>query len=185
MLYREVGQFKTNYNARPGDLSDQAGPAITVIAMIAVAYLAIPYLASDYWFEVILLPILVFSLAALGLNVLTGYCGQISLGTGGFMAVGAYSAFKMSTAFPDMNVVIVFLLSGFFAAGAGIVFGIPSLRIKGFYLAVATLASQFFFEWLFQKVGWFSNYAAVRHHWRAPTVNSWAWSFRDRAWRRS
>ena len=158
MLYREVGQFKTNYNA------DQAifpirQDLITVIAMIAVAYLAIPYLASDYWFEVILLPILVFSLAALGLNVLTGYCGQISLGTGGFMAVGAYSAFKMSTAFPDMNVVIVFLLSGFFAAGAGIVFGIPSLRIKGFYLAVATLASQFFFEWLFQKVGWFSNYA--------------------------
>ena len=159
MLYREVGQFKTNYNA------DQAifpirQDLITVIAMIAVAYLAIPYLASDYWFEVILLPILVFSLAALGLNVLTGYCGQISLGTGGFMAVGAYSAFKMSTAFPDMNVIIVFLLSGFFAAGAGIVFGIPSLRIKGFYLAVATLASQFFFEWLFQKVGWFSNYAS-------------------------
>ena len=158
MLYREVGQFKTEYGA------DQAifpirQDLIVVIAMIAVAYLAIPFIASDYWFEVILLPILVFSLAALGLNVLTGYCGQISLGTGGFMAVGAYSAFKLSTAFPDLNVIVVFLISGFFAAGAGIVFGIPSLRIKGFYLAVATLASQFFFEWLFQKVGWFSNYA--------------------------
>ena len=158
MLYREVGQFKTDYSA------DQAifpirQDLIVVIAMVAVAYLAIPFLASEYWFEVILLPILVFSLAALGLNVLTGYCGQISLGTGGFMAVGAYSAFKLSTAFPDLNVIVVFLLSGLFAAGAGIVFGIPSLRIKGFYLAVATLASQFFFEWLFQKVGWFSNYA--------------------------
>ena len=158
MLYREVGQFKTNYNA------DQAifpirQDLIVVISMIAIAYLAIPFLASEYWFEVILLPILVFSLAALGLNVLTGYCGQISLGTGGFMAVGAYAAFKMSTAFPDMNVIVIFLISGLFAAAAGIVFGIPSLRIKGFYLAVATLASQFFFEWLFQKVGWFSNYA--------------------------
>lgn len=159
MLYREVGQFKTKYSA------DQAifpirQDLLVVIAMVAIAYVAIPFIASDYWFEVILLPILVFSLAALGLNVLTGYCGQISLGTGGFMAVGAYSAFKMSTAFPDMNVIIIFLISGLFAAGAGIVFGLPSLRIKGFYLAVATLASQFFFEWLFQKVGWFSNYAS-------------------------
>lgn len=159
MLYREVGQFKTKYGA------DQAifpirQDLLVVIAMVAFAYVAIPFLASDYWFEVILLPILVFSLAALGLNVLTGYCGQISLGTGGFMAVGAYSAFKMSTAFPDLNVIVIFLISGLFAAGAGIVFGLPSLRIKGFYLAVATLASQFFFEWLFQKVGWFSNYAS-------------------------
>ena len=158
MLYREVGQFKTEYGA------DQAifpirQDLIVVVCMVAVAYLVIPFIASEYWFEVILLPILVFSLAALGLNVLTGYCGQISLGTGGFMAVGAYSAFKLSTAFPDLNVIVVFLISGLFAAGAGIVFGIPSLRIKGFYLAVATLASQFFFEWLFQKVGWFSNYA--------------------------
>ena len=158
MLYREVGQFKTSYNA------DQAvfpikQDLMCVIGMVAIAYLAVPFLANAYWFEVILLPILVFSLAALGLNVLTGYCGQISLGTGGFMAVGAYSAFKISTAFPDMNVFVVFLISGLFAAAAGIVFGIPSLRIKGFYLAVATLASQFFFEWLFQKVGWFSNYA--------------------------
>ena len=158
MLYREVGQFKTGYSA------DQAifpirQDLIVVLCMVAVAYLVIPFIASEYWTEVILLPILVFSLAALGLNVLTGYCGQISLGTGGFMAVGAYSAFKISTAFPELNVIIVFLLSGLFAAGAGVVFGIPSLRIKGFYLAVATLASQFFFEWLFQKVGWFSNYA--------------------------
>ena len=159
MLYREVGQFKTKYSA------DQAifpirQDLLVVIAMVAFAYLAVPFLASNYWFEVILLPILVFSLAALGLNVLTGYCGQISLGTGGFMAVGAYSAFKMSTAFPDLNVFVIFLISGLFSAGAGIVFGLPSLRIKGFYLAVATLASQFFFEWLFQKVGWFSNYAS-------------------------
>ena len=95
-----------------------------------------------------------------GLNLLTGYAGQLSLGTGGFMAVGAYSAFKLSTAFPEVNVVLVFLLSGVLAALVGLVFGIPSLRIKGFYLAVATLAAQFFLIWLFNKVPWFVNYAS-------------------------
>lgn len=158
MLYREAGQFKTSYEA------DQAVFPIDqdrwfVIALIVAAYTIVPALANSYWYEVILLPVLVFSLAALGLNVLTGYCGQVSLGHGGFMAVGAYSAFKLSTAFPDLNVIIVFLISGIFAAAAGVLFGIPSLRIKGFYIAVATLASQFFFEWLFQQVGWFSNYS--------------------------
>ena len=103
----------------------------------------------------------------MGLNLLTGYAGQVSLGTGGFMAVGAYSAFKLSTAFPWLNIIVVFLLSGLIAALVGIVFGIPSLRIKGFYLAVATLAAQFFLIWLFNKVPWFVNYAVVGHHHRA------------------
>ena len=158
MLYREAGQFKTSYAA------DQAIFPIAqdkwfVIAVVAAAYLVVPLVANSYWYEVILIPVVVLSLSALGLNVLTGYCGQISLGHGGFMAVGAYSAFKIATAFPELNVIIVFLISGIFAAAAGVLFGIPSLRIKGFYLAVATLASQFFFEWLFQQVGWFSNYS--------------------------
>ena len=158
MLYREAGQFKATY------ATDQAIFPIAqdrwfVIAVVAAAYLVVPLVANSYWYEVILLPVLVMSLSALGFNVLTGYCGQVSLGHGGFMAVGAYSAFKIATAFPDLNVIIVFLISGLFAAAAGVLFGIPSLRIKGFYIAVATLASQFFFEWLFQQVGWFSNYA--------------------------
>ncbi len=158
MLYREAGQFKTSYS------TDQAVFPINqdkwfVIAVVAAAYLVVPMVATSYWYEVILTPIVVMSLAALGLNVLTGYCGQISLGHGGFMAVGAYSAFKLATAFPEVNVIFVFLAAGLFAALAGVVFGLPSLRIKGFYLAVATLASQFFFEWMFQQVGWFSNYS--------------------------
>src|SRR5437773_11982572 len=99
-------------------------------------------------------------MAAIGLNLLTGYAGQLSLGTGGFMAVGAYAAFKLSTAFPALSIVVVFLLSGLIAALVGVVFGIPSLRIKGFYLAVATLAAQFFLIWLFNKVAWFTNYAS-------------------------
>src|SRR5207244_6604100 len=106
------------------------------------------------------LPFLVYALAAIGLNLLTGYAGQLSLGTGGFMAVGAYSAFKLATAFPSLNIIVVFLLSGLVAAGVGLLFGIPSLRIKGFYLAVATLAAQFFLIWLFNKVAWFTNYAS-------------------------
>src|SRR5207244_10337930 len=105
------------------------------------------------------LPFLVYALAAIRLNLLTGYAGQLSLGTGGFMAVGAYSAFKLATAFPSLNIIAVFLLSGLIAAGVGLLFGIPSLRIKGFYLAVATLAAQFFLIWLFNKVAWFTNYA--------------------------
>ena len=161
MFYREAGQFKTTY------AGDQAifpilQDRIFVIGAVLIAYLVIPFVANSYWFEVILLPILIFSLAALGLNVLTGYAGQISLGTGGFMAVGAYSTFKMATLFPDMNIILIYLISGLFAALAGVIFGIPSLRIKGFYLAVATLAAQFFFEWLFQSVDWFTNYSSSR-----------------------
>jgi branched-chain amino acid transport system permease protein len=120
---------------------------------------AVPLVANEYWLQAVLIPFLVYSLAAIGLNILTGYAGQISLGTGGFMAVGAYAAFKLTTAFPWMNIVLVFVLSGVAAAAVGLVFGIPSLRIKGFYLAVATLAAQFFLVWLFNKVGWFVNYA--------------------------
>jgi branched-chain amino acid transport system permease protein len=106
-----------------------------------------------------LIPFLIYSLAAIGLNLLTGYAGQLSLGTGGFMAVGAYAAFKLTTAFPYLNILIVFAVAGLIAAAVGLVFGVPSLRIKGFYLAVATLAAQFFLLWLFNKVGWFVNYA--------------------------
>jgi branched-chain amino acid transport system permease protein len=98
-------------------------------------------------------------MAALGLNILVGYCGQISLGTGGFMAVGAYASYKLTTVFfPDLGMIFIFLLSGLVAAVVGVFFGLPSLRIKGFYLAVATLAAQFFLTWLFNKVGWFFNY---------------------------
>ena len=105
------------------------------------------------------MPFLVFALAAIGLNILTGYCGQLSLGTGGFMACGAFFAFKMTTAFPEVNIVIIFLLAGFGTALVGILFGIPSLRIKGFYLAVATLAAQFFLLWFFNKFDWWTNYS--------------------------
>jgi len=91
------------------------------------------------------------------LNLLVGYCGQISLGTGGFMAVGAYAGYNLALRVPDLNLLLVFALAGLAATAVGIVFGVPSLRIKGFYLAVATLAAQFFLDWLFLRVKWFTN----------------------------
>jgi len=100
----------------------------------------------------------VFSLAAIGLNLLTGYAGQISLGTGAFMGVGAYACYKLTTFFPGVNIIMLILLSGFASAAAGTLFGLPSLRIKGFYLAVATLAAQFFLSWCFVRVPWLYNY---------------------------
>src|SRR6266704_4709466 len=159
MLYREAGQFKATYR------QDQAifpivQDRVGVVALLTVAYVVVPLVANEYWLQAILIPFLISSLAAIGLNLLTGYAGQVSLGTGGFMAVGAYSAFKFATSFPQLDIILVFLLSGLMAAAVGLVFGVPSLRIKGFYLAVATLAAQFFLVWLFNKVPWFVNYAA-------------------------
>jgi branched-chain amino acid transport system permease protein len=157
VLYRETGQFRTSYAADHAILpirQDRIGLAV----ILAIA-LAVPLVASEYWLVTIMLPFLIFSLAALGLNILTGYAGQLSLGTGGFMACGAFAAFKLTTSFPELNIVLVFALSGLITAGVGILFGLPSLRIKGFYLAVATLAAQFFLVWLFNRVPWFTNYS--------------------------
>ncbi|WP_029059475.1 branched-chain amino acid ABC transporter permease [Stappia stellulata] len=158
MLYREAGQYKTSYQ------SDQAIFPIAqdrwvVWAFVAFAFLVVPFFVNDYWTNAVLLPLLIYGLAALGLNILVGYCGQISLGTGGFMAVGAYASYKLMTSFPEMNMIIVVLLSGGITAAVGSLFGLPSLRIKGFYLAVATLAAQFFLVWVFNKFGWFYNYS--------------------------
>lgn len=158
MIYRETGQFKTTYDA------DQAIFPIAqdrwfVWGVLAFAFLAVPFMINDYWANAVFLPFLAYGLAALGLNLLTGYCGQVSLGTGGFLAVGAYATFKLVSLFPEMNLIVVVLLSGCITAAVGALFGLPSFRIKGFYLAVATLAAQFFLVWLFNKAGWFYNYS--------------------------
>jgi branched-chain amino acid transport system permease protein len=159
VIYREAGQFKSSYASDQAIFPIIQDRWIVGLAVLA-AFVAVPLVANEYWLQAVLIPFLVYALAALGLNLLTGYAGQLSLGTGGFMAVGAYSAFKLTMAFPWLNIVVVFLLAGVVAAGVGVVFGVPSLRIKGFYLAVATLAAQFFLIWLFNKVPWFVNYAS-------------------------
>ncbi|HYM30004.1 MAG TPA: branched-chain amino acid ABC transporter permease [Candidatus Cybelea sp.] len=156
MLYREAGQFKASYAADQAIfpiLQDRIG----AIAILAVAFLVVPFAANEYWLRTILTPFLIYALASIGLNLLTGYAGLVSLGTGGFMAVGAFTAYNLAIRIPGLNVVVVFLLAGLVAACVGILFGLPSLRIKGFYLAVATLAAQFFLEWLFSHVPWFTN----------------------------
>nr|WP_255616676.1 branched-chain amino acid ABC transporter permease [Microvirga puerhi] len=130
----------------------------TGLAVVVVAAYGLAFVGTDFLLQAVLIPFLVFSLAAIGLNILTGYAGQLSLGTGAFMGVGAYSCYKLMTAFPDVNVIIWILVSGLFSAAVGALFGLPSLRIKGFYLAVATLAAQFFLQWCFIRVPWLVNY---------------------------
>ena len=157
MIYRESGQFKTNYKA------DQAilpifQDKIAMALLMLFAFVVIPFIADDYWLSSILIPFLALSLAALGLNVLTGYAGQISLGTAAFMAVGAFAAYNLQVRVPEVPFLIAFIWGGLCSASIGILFGLPSLRIKGFYLAVATLAAQFFIEWLLTNFGWFTNY---------------------------
>jgi branched-chain amino acid transport system permease protein len=157
MLYREAGQFKTSYAADAAVfpiLQDRIG----IAAILALAFLGVPLTLPDFWISAVLIPILVFSLAAIGLNLLTGYAGQISLGTGAFMGVGAYACYKLTTIFPDVNVILLIVVSGMAAAALGALFGLPSLRIKGFYLAVATLAAQFFLSWCFVRAPWLYNY---------------------------
>ncbi len=158
MIYREAGQFKTSY-AADQQIFPIRQDRLGIGLILAFAYLVVPVIGNDYWFTAILIPFLILSLAALGLNILTGYAGQLSLGTAGFMAVGAFAAYNFMLRVPDMPFLLAFVLAGLTAALVGILFGLPSLRIKGFYLAVATLAAQFFIEWALIKFGWFTNYS--------------------------
>jgi branched-chain amino acid transport system permease protein len=156
MLYREAGQFKSSYKE-----DQQVFPIlqdrIVVGAVIAFFYLVVPFVASQYWLQAILIPVLIFSLAAIGLNILTGYAGQLSLGSAAFMAVGAFGTYNLMLRIDGMPILAAMIGGGLCAAVVGIAFGLPSLRIKGFYLAVATLAAQFFTVWALTKFGWFSN----------------------------
>lgn len=159
MFYREAGQFKSTYAADQALLPIRQD-RIAMLVILAIAFVGIPFFANEYWLTALLLPFLVFALATLGLNILTGYAGQLSLGTAAFMAVGAVAAYNFQLRIPGMPILLSFVLGGVSAALVGMVFGLPSLRIRGFYLAVATLAAQFFIPWLITKVGWFSNYSA-------------------------
>ncbi len=159
MLYRTAGQFKTSYRADHA-LFPVRQDAWLLGAILVVAFVVFPATASEFTFRALLIPVLIYSLAALGLNILTGYAGQLSLGTGAFMGVGAYACYKLITLFPDLNLIVAIALSGFFSAAVGVAFGLPSLRIKGFYLAITTLAAQFFLVWLFEKWAWLYNYSS-------------------------
>jgi branched-chain amino acid transport system permease protein len=126
--------------------------------ILVVAYGIIPAFGTSYLFEAILLPFFALSLAALGLNILTGYAGQLSLGSAAFMAVGAFAAYNFNLRVPGLPLIVSLFLAGVTAAAFGILFGLPSLRLRGFYLAVSTLAAQFFVKWALTRFGWLSNY---------------------------
>jgi branched-chain amino acid transport system permease protein len=181
VLYREAGQFKTSYAADMA-IFPISQDRIAFAALLCFAFFVVPLLAifrigafgEDYIFKAILIPFLILALAAIGLNILTGYCGQLSLGAGAFMAVGAYGAYNFALRIPELPLLVSILLGGSMAGLAGVLFGIPSLRIKGLYVAVATLAAQFFFDWLFLRVKWFTNYTPSGSV-NAPALNFFGW----------
>ena len=158
MFYRENGQFKTSYRADQ-QIFPIAQDRYAMGALLLCAFGVVPALASDYWLTNILIPFLIFSLAAIGVNILVGYCGQISLGSGAFMAVGAYAAYNFFVRMEGMPLVLALVLGGVCAMLFGVLFGLPSLRVKGLYLAVATLAAQFFADWMFLRIPWFTNHS--------------------------
>jgi branched-chain amino acid transport system permease protein len=159
MFYREVGQFKATY-AEDQQIFPIRQDRIAMAILLATVFVIVPFFGNQYWLSAICTPLLIFALATLGLNILTGYAGQLSLGTAAFMAVGAFMAYNFELRMPWMPILGSFILAGLCAAAVGVVFGLPSLRIKGFYLAVATLACQFFVLWALQRIGWFTNHSA-------------------------
>jgi branched-chain amino acid transport system permease protein len=159
VFFRENGQFKSTYRADM-QLLPIVQDRYFMVALVVLAFVALPFVATDYLFLSIINPFLILTLAAIGLNLLVGYCGQISIGHAAFMAWGAYAAYNLVQRVPMLNFLVVLVLAGLIAALVGMFFGIPSLRIKGLYLAVATLAAQFFIPWLLVKVPWFSNSSA-------------------------
>ncbi|MDZ7823039.1 MAG: branched-chain amino acid ABC transporter permease [Ahrensia sp.] len=127
--------------------------------IMVVALVIIPMtVETSYWYSSILLPWLCLALAAVGQQIVMGYAGQLALGAAGFMAAGAFACYNIELRIPWMPFPISLLLSGLIAAAFGILFGLPSLRVRGIYLMVATLASQFFIVWMIDKFGWFKNY---------------------------
>jgi branched-chain amino acid transport system permease protein len=159
MYYREAGQFKTTY-ADDSRIFPIFQDRAAMLLLCAVAFVLVPLWATPYTFSAILIPFLIFSLAALGLNILTGYAGQLSLGSAAFMAVGAFASYNFVLRIPGIPVLLAFVLGGLCAALVGIAFGLPSLRIRGFYLAAATLATQFFVVWCMTKIPWLTNYSS-------------------------
>jgi branched-chain amino acid transport system permease protein len=158
MFYRQAGQFKTSYKS-DSQIFPIRQDRYAITALLLVALLVVPSFASPYLLSAILIPFLIFSLAALGLNILTGYAGQLSLGSAAFMAVGAFASFNFIARIPGLPMLLAFVLGGLCAAMVGIAFGLPSLRIRGFYLAASTLATQFFVVWCLTKIPYLTNYS--------------------------
>lgn len=132
-------------------------PARLVLAgLLAVAFGLLPWIGNDYLFNALLIPFLVLALAGLGLNLLTGYAGQLSLGSAAFMAVGAFATYNLQVRL-GLPLPLCLFAGGLLAALVSLLFGLPSLRIRGFYLIVSSLAAQFFILWALTRFDWFSH----------------------------
>lgn len=171
MLYRECGNYKDNY------ASDMAIFPIPLdryafIVMLILAFIVIPLTGSDYWLSNIMIPFYCFGLSAIGLNILAGYAGQLSIGHAAFMAVGAYGALILYGRY-GVPLLPSILGGGIVSAAVGTFFGLPSLRIKGFYLAIATLASQFIIQWIIVHWQWVSG--GVFGTVEAPSMQIFGW----------
>lgn len=144
--------------ARPLSLRAPAiRPARLVVAgLLALAFSLLPWLGNDYLFNALLIPFLVLALAGLGLNLLTGYAGQLSLGSAAFMAVGAFATYNLQVRL-GLPLPLCLFAGGLSAALVSLLFGLPSLRIRGFYLIVSSLAAQFFILWALTRFDWFSH----------------------------
>lgn len=131
--------------------------SLVAVGGLITAFGIVPAVAGDYWLSSIIIPTVILGLAGIALNLLQGYAGLVSLGSAAFMSIGAFSTYNLLLRAPGLPLPVVLILSGLITAAAGVFFGLPSLRIKGFYLGASTLGAQFFFEWLFTNFSWFSN----------------------------
>lgn len=175
-------QSPTNQPAKIVDCPTKSGsrsiawqkPLAIILALSLAA--SLPLIATDYWLSAILTPFLILALAGLGQNILTGYSGLLSLGSAAFMAVGAFATYNLNLRLPQLPLLVSLMLGGGIAALVGVVAGLPSFRIKGFYLIVSTLALQFFVLWFFTQFGWFSNYSNSGVI-SAPALTIFGWNF--------
>ena len=129
---------------------------LALAAFLMLAFGVLPWVGSDYLFNALLIPFLVLALAGLGLNLLTGYAGQLSLGSAAFMAVGAFATYNLQVRL-GWPLPLCLFAGGLLAALVSLLFGLPSLRIRGFYLIVSSLAAQFFILWALTRFDWFSH----------------------------
>ena len=154
MIQRECGVLKTSYEA---DMALYPLPIArwTVAVLAVIFFLLIPLTLHEYYLSVANL-VWIAVIGALGLNILVGYTGQVSIGHGAFMSVGAYTAANLANRLGSPWPVNL-LAGGLMAALIGAIVGIPSLRIKGLYLAIATLAGQLIIEWTINHVTFISG----------------------------
>lgn len=140
----ESGIFHTTYQA---DMSLRRTPAQKIRLGLLIAFVLIFPFFADRYYLTLANQIGIAAIGAVGLNILTGFTGQISLGQGGFLAVGAYTTGLLMArlGLPFWLTIPIACLA---TAAVGTVFGVPSLRLKGLYLAIATLAAQVIIQWV-------------------------------------